>query len=322
MAKYNGLIIPRSYNDYFSRSDPQAIKDIIATGTDATLNTESKNPIQNKAVAQLIPAAADVNNKLVISSEVAAIETDVNNIKNIIPTAASENNELADKNFVNSTVGTNTANYIYKTNVGGEKVPFNSIEELEAYSGTVTQNDYAVVTSTDENGNIYFDRYKADVNDDVVTWAKEYRLNNSSFTAEQWAAIQSGITSNLVNQIESVIGNTSLFVATTCDAAGSAEIKEITLDGVAIISGALIGVTFTNANINSTYDGSSNYVGTVVGYYEGLNDPSFYNNGNPKDDIDNLKSANLDDEEGSKQNHRAKKSAPHSDAEFDEFFSK
>lgn len=48
----------------------------------------------------------------------------------------------------------------------------------------------------------------------------------------------------------------------------------------------------------------------------------FYNNGNPKDDIDNLKSANLDGEEGSKQNHRAKKSAPHSDAEFDEFFSK
>ena len=29
MARYNGLIIPRSYNDYFSRSDPQAIRDAV-----------------------------------------------------------------------------------------------------------------------------------------------------------------------------------------------------------------------------------------------------------------------------------------------------
>lgn len=175
MARYNGLIIPRSYNDYYSRSDPQAIRDIVALAADGELNAESKNPLQNQAIAK------------------------------IVPNTASETNELADKNFVNSTVGTNTANYIYKTESGGEKVPFSSVAELEAYAGTVTNNDYAFVTGIDENGNAYYDRYKADVNDGVVTWAKEYRLNNSSFTAEQWAAIQSGITAEKVAQFEGAV---------------------------------------------------------------------------------------------------------------------
>jgi hypothetical protein len=175
MARYNGLIIPRSYNDYYSRSDPQAIRDIVALAADGELNAESKNPLQNQAIAK------------------------------IVPNTASETNELADKNFVNSTVGTNTANYIYKTESGGEKVPFSSVAELEAYVGTVTNNDYAFVTGIDENGNTYYDRYKADVNDGVVTWAKEYRLNNSSFTAEQWAAIQSGITAEKVAQFEGAV---------------------------------------------------------------------------------------------------------------------
>ena len=202
MARYNGLIIPRSYNDYFSRSDPQAIRDIVALAADGELNAESKNPLQNQAIAKIVPVTASPDNKLIVQSQVSGLTADVETIKNIIPNTASETNELADKNFVNSTVGTNTANYIYKTESGGEKVPFSSVAELEAYAGTVTNNDYAFVTGIDENGNAYYDRYKADVNDGVVTWAKEYRLNNSSFTAEQWAAIQSGITAEKVAQFE------------------------------------------------------------------------------------------------------------------------
>ena len=205
MARYNGLIIPRSYNDYYSRSDPQAIRDIVALAADGQLNAESKNPLQNQAIAKIVPVTASPENKLTVQSQISGLTADVETIKNIIPNTASETNELADKNFVNSTVGTNTANYIYKTESGGEKVPFSSVAELEAYAGTVTNNDYAFVTGIDENGNAYYDRYKADVNDGVVTWAKEYRLNNSSFTAEQWAAIQSGITAEKVAQFEGAV---------------------------------------------------------------------------------------------------------------------
>ena len=205
MARYNGLIIPRSYNDYYSRSDPQAIRDILSLAADGELNAESKNPLQNQAIAKIVPVTASPDNKLIVQSQISGLTADVETIKNIIPNTASETNVLADKNFVNSTVGTNTANYIYKTESGGEKVPFSSVAELEAYAGTVTNNDYAFVTGIDENGNAYYDRYKADVNDGVVTWAKEYRLNNSSFTAEQWAAIQSGITAEKVAQFEGAV---------------------------------------------------------------------------------------------------------------------
>ena len=226
MARYNGLIIPRSYNDYYSRSDPQAIRDIVALAADGELNAESKNPLQNQAIAKIVPVTASPDNKLIVQSQISGLTADVETIKNIIPNTASETNELADKNFVNSTVGTNTANYIYKTESGGEKVPFSSVAELEAYAGTVTNNDYAFVTGIDENGNAYYDRYKADVNDGVVTWAKEYRLNNSSFTAEQWAAIQSGITAEKVAQFEGAVSPVDVVQSGNMSAATSNAVYE------------------------------------------------------------------------------------------------
>lgn len=119
--------------------------------------------------------------------------TDVEAIEELIPAQATSSNQLADKSFVNSSIATNTAYYI---NNNGQ--PFNSVAELEAYSGTITNNDYAFVTGTDEHGDTFYDRYKATVNGGTTTWAKEFRLNNSSFTANQWAAITSGITSGLV----------------------------------------------------------------------------------------------------------------------------
>ena len=113
--------------------------------------------------------------------------------------------------FVNSSIATNTANYI--SNNDG---PFTSVEQLNAYTGVVTNNDYAFVTGIDSEGNTYYDRYKAAVNDSSVTWALEYRLNNSSFTAAQWSAINSGITSVLVAKIHEH-GNKAVLDGITSD---------------------------------------------------------------------------------------------------------
>ena len=133
-----------------------------------------------------------------------APESEVQEIKDLIPNQASPENQLADKNFVNSSISTNTANYI--SNNGQ---PFTSVEQLEAYSGAVSNNDYAFVTGTDSAGNTFYDRYKATVSEGVVSWAFEYRLNNSSFTAAQWAAIESGITAALVASYSAHLANTS-----------------------------------------------------------------------------------------------------------------
>lgn len=118
----------------------------------------------------------------------------INSIDNLIPEQASSENKLADKSFVNSSIGTNTAYYI--SNNGQ---PFGSLEELESYSGTLTNNDYAFVVGTDSAGNTTYTRYK--YNAATQEWAAEYVLNNSSFTAEQWAAISSGITSGDVEKL-------------------------------------------------------------------------------------------------------------------------
>lgn len=103
-----------------------------------------------------------------------------------LPTDGSSNpvSSGGTYNFVNSSIATNTAYFIGT---------FASVAELEAYSGIVTNNDYAFVTSTDSAGNTLYNRYK--YNAATQIWSFEYAVNNTAFTTAQWAAIQSGMTS-------------------------------------------------------------------------------------------------------------------------------
>ena len=89
--------------------------------------------------------------------------------------------------FVNSSIATNTANFAGT---------YTSESEFPARA---TNNDYLFLDTVDEEGNKVFKRYK--YIGSSTEWIYEYTLNNSSFTAAQWAAIQSGITSEIVNDI-------------------------------------------------------------------------------------------------------------------------
>lgn len=129
-------------------------------------------------------------------------------ITDLIPEQATPQNQLADKNFVNSSVATNTANYI-----SDNGQPFQSVADLEAYTGTLTNNDYAFVVGTDAAGNTTYTRYK--YNATTGEWAEEYVLNNSSFTAEQWAAISSGITALLVQKLSDLPTEVVTYVTQT-----------------------------------------------------------------------------------------------------------
>ena len=108
-----------------------------------------------------------------------------------IPPAANAENQLADKAFVNSSIGTNTAYFVGT---------FESLDALKAYGGDKTNNDYAFVKTTDEAGNTLYNRYKW--NNEENDWLFEYTLNNSSFTQSQWNAINSGATEELVKRIK------------------------------------------------------------------------------------------------------------------------
>ena len=166
---------------------------------------------------------------------------EIANIKKLIPEQATENNKLADKAFVNSSIATNTAYYI--SNNGQ---PFTSLAQLQAYSGTLTNNDYAFVVTTDSVGNVVYNRYK--YNSDTQQWAFEYALNNSSFTAIQWNAINSGITSDDVDQI--AVNKTDITLLKTNKANKTDIPTKLPSPGTLTIQ--------QNGITSGTYDGSTN----------------------------------------------------------------
>ena len=124
------------------------------------------------------------------------LQTAIDTINGKIPAQATAQNQLADKNFVNSSISTATADF---------KGTYNSLQELEQV--TANANDYAFVIATDAAGNTVYKRYKWV---EGTGWTWEYDLNNSSFTAAQWAAIQSGITAALVTKLTDLPTNAEL----------------------------------------------------------------------------------------------------------------
>ena len=169
--------------------------DVVRDSAYTHIDAATANPLMDGT------SAVGVSTKYAREDHVHPSDTSKEDIvnKTTVVLGTSDSKYPTDKavaEFVNSSIATNTANYI--SNNGG---PFTSVEQLNAYTGAVTNNDYAFVTGTDSEGNTYYDRYKATVNSSSVTWSLEYRLNNSSFTAAQWSAINSGITSVLVAKI-------------------------------------------------------------------------------------------------------------------------
>ena len=192
---------------------------VDANGNEFVFSDSSK--AEAGTASPLMDGKASVGNSLKYAREdhVHPSDTSREDIANktTVVLGTSDSKYPTDKavaEFVNSSIATNTANYISNN---GE--PFTSVEQLEAYTGTVTNNDYAFVTGIDSEGNTYYDRYKATVSGSTVTWALEYRLNNSSFTAAQWSAINSGITSALVAKIHTHSNKAVLDGITSSDVA-------------------------------------------------------------------------------------------------------
>ena len=140
------------------------------------------------------------------TEEAARIAAD-NAINAKIPAAASPSNQLADKQFVNSSIATNTATYRGAYNLVSDLSLTTSATQQQVAAAlalaiaTADNNDYAFVQVpvADVSPTVIarVDRYKFDGTD----WAFEYSLNNSGFTAAQWNALNSGITSGLVTKL-------------------------------------------------------------------------------------------------------------------------
>lgn len=164
-----------------AQSVERGLRDDVSSAQTAIADRYTKRETDEK-IAAATPSDYDS-----VKGRVAAVEAKT-------PAQASAQNQLADKAFVNSSIATNTAFYI-----SDRGRPFQSLADLENYEGALTNNDYAFVVGRDAAGNTTYTRYKW--NEATEAWGEEYVLNNSSFTAEQWAAINSGITSGAVAQL-------------------------------------------------------------------------------------------------------------------------
>ena len=140
------------------------------------------------------------------------VETNTENIATIngkIPTQASATNQLADKDYVDNSVNNVSAFYITKNAAGDQ---FATKAELDSttvfYSGGVvrvpTRNDYCIVAS-DETHNDARTRYTYQNGQ----WEFQYEVNERPFTSEEVAALESGITSDLVNQYSGHVASIS-----------------------------------------------------------------------------------------------------------------
>lgn len=197
------------------------------------------------------------------------LNQEVDDIEALIPNQASSENQLADKNFVNSSIATNTANFLGT---------YTSLADIEAIQNP-TNNDYAFLETTDSAGNTLYDRYKYNAEDDE--WLFEYELNNSGFTAEQWATINSGLTQQSVeNEITQTVADAM--------ATALAGLAQAMFDNNRPVDDFYIqlplmkdpNTLFNTDNISSTWvDVTANYDGAFFRAYKNGTSGDFYNYG-------------------------------------------
>ena len=237
--KFNGSAWAFEYelnNSGFTASQWEAINSTITSALVAKLtalpsNSELSVLLLGKqdVISDLssIRSGASAGATAVQPADLAAEETrakaaekanadDIDAIEGKIPAAASDQNQLADKAFVNSSIATATATYRGAYNLVSDLSLTTAATQQQVAAAlalaisTADNNDYAFVQipTSDASPTVIarVDRYKFDGTD----WAFEYSLNNSGFTAAQWDALNSGITSGLVTKLIALPTNAEL----------------------------------------------------------------------------------------------------------------
>ena len=188
-----GVYSDRGYREHILERNKNTNKTEVFTQEDQTF-TGRKTFLSGVTTSDLKVQTVEVSESLKVKGKdiidiIDSLPKDIIDIIDYLPNDVSKENKLTTEDFVNSSIATNTANFLGT---------FNTLEEIEALTD-VTNNDYAFWKTIDTLGSVVFKRYKYIA--DKQEWKFEYDLNNSSFTAEQWKAINSGITAELVAKI-------------------------------------------------------------------------------------------------------------------------
>lgn len=191
-------------------NEAQAREDADIAEANKRLEEDTK---LNNRVDKEITDRTNADNTL--SNRITTNLNSINTINSKIPSQASPTNQLADKEFVNSSIANDAATF---------QGTFESVNDLPTTN--VKNNDYAFIVSVTLEGNPEYKRYKYN----GTQWIEEFVLNNSSFTANQWAAINSGITDNWINDTTEKLENatTSIIEITWSDLKAKKDAGELT----------------------------------------------------------------------------------------------
>ena len=227
-------------------------KPTIPSYSESTTSTAGLMSAADKTKLNGIASGAEVNVQANWNETDTGSDAYIQN-KPTIPTHVTDltdANDYATKTFVNSSIATNTSYFLGTYNIVTDLELTTSATHSQVISAIVTKlaneslstsnNDYVFVSypdATDSTQIVQFDRYKYNLS--TTSWEYEYTLNNSSFTAAQWAAINSGANTTNISQIAT---NTTAIAG-----------KQNTIDSTHKLSSDLIDDTnSTNKFVTST----------------------------------------------------------------------
>ena len=203
------------------------------------LNSSIENETERATLAETeisTKLQQEMNTRVQEHSE---IQGKIDTINSKIPNQASSTNQLADKDFVNSTINSSAAFFkgSFKSKAALDAVEWQTTDSsLTTY---VTNNDYAYIEADETHNNEAW-RYIYVKDNSVSEWQPQFRVNESPFTQAQLDAINSGATTDLINSI-----NSKLTADAIVDETGDSSIKAISQRA------ATLGINTVQSNLNT-----------------------------------------------------------------------
>jgi hypothetical protein len=195
-----------------------------ASDVGALPSTTTINDLTSSAQQQALNSG--INSTLV--AQISTNQSDISTIQGKIPSAASTTNQLADKQFVNDAIQTNSAHFRGNWATWAD-VPtdVNDYPADDDGNKTPTTNDYMVVQNASDytgdtlEGSWQFTYTGVWATNGKSGWQPRFQINETPFTQAQLDAINSGATTTNIGQISTNAGNISNLqteVATKADA--------------------------------------------------------------------------------------------------------
>lgn len=186
-------------NETINITVPTQASDVGALPSTTTINDLTSTAQQNSLNSGITSA---------LVTQIGTNQTNITTIQGKIPSAATTTNQLADKQYVDNAVQTNSAhfrgNWADWANVPTD---VNDYPADDDGNKTPTVNDYMVVQdASDYTGDTLEGAWQFTYTGDWATngksgWLPRFQINENPLTPAQQAALDSGITSTLVGQI-------------------------------------------------------------------------------------------------------------------------